>query len=71
MRPVIAGHPDRFQHDRHFGARAIFVVLVIVVFGVLAARMLAGEDDWICKNGQWIMHGHPDGVAPTVPCPNE
>jgi hypothetical protein len=44
---------------------------VIAVFScVVAARFLFGgpEDDWICANGQWIMHGKPSAPKPTTPC---
>ncbi|MFZ5391897.1 MAG: DUF2178 domain-containing protein [Patescibacteria group bacterium] len=41
------------------------LLLMIIVFGL---RLLSGEDDWICQNGQWVKHGQPDWPAPTIDC---
>lgn len=41
-----------------------FVVLVVVV----GARLLTGEDTWICKDGKWVKHGNPSSAMPTKPC---
>jgi hypothetical protein len=46
-------------------------MIVVVVFAVIAAaRFVFGgpEDDWICSNGQWVMHGAPSAPKPTTPC---
>jgi Raf kinase inhibitor-like YbhB/YbcL family protein len=43
-----------------------FVGIVVVVFFI---RFLSGEDDWICRNGQWVVHGHPSSPKPTAVCP--
>jgi uncharacterized membrane protein len=40
-------------------------LLIMIVFGM---RLLSGEDDWICQDGQWIKHGQPDFPMPTVMC---
>jgi len=49
----------------------IYIIFVFILFFVLAIasiRLFSGEDDWICKDGQWIEHGHPDFPSPAVPC---
>jgi len=34
--------------------------------------MLRGnEDTWICANGMWIEHGHPNAPKPKVQCPKK
>ncbi len=44
---------------------AIFLVAVVV----LAVRFLSGpEDDWLCRNGQWVKHGKPSAPQPTTAC---
>jgi len=51
--------------------KLIYTILVLVLFIVLAifsARLFSGEDDWICKNGEWIKHGQPSFAAPTAEC---
>jgi len=44
----------------------VLIIFVVVVIGTL--RILSGEDNWICENGEWVMHGHPDAPAPTSKC---
>jgi uncharacterized membrane protein len=44
------------------------IAFVFVFLFIVSIRALSGEDDWICQNGQWVMHGHPSFPAPTVPC---
>ncbi len=36
------------------------------MFGI---RLLSGEDNWICVNGTWVMHGKPSAPKPTKACP--
>ncbi len=47
----------------------VYIGLLIIIMIVGAIRLLSGEDDWICQNGQWVKHGNPDAVKPSVPCP--
>ena len=37
-------------------ALIVFAALVIVVFVI---RIVSGEDNWICDNGQCVKHGQP------------
>lgn len=49
----------------------IYIILVLLLFLVLAVftlRIFSGEDNWICVNGKWTEHGHPDFPAPSVEC---
>jgi len=51
--------------------KAIYLILMTLIFLaviIFGARLLSGEDDWICQNGQWIEHGHPDFPAPSIEC---
>lgn len=46
-------------------------IVVVIVFAVIAAtRFIFGgpEDTWICSSGQWVMHGKPAALKPTIPC---
>jgi hypothetical protein len=44
---------------------AVLVVLFLIIIGV---RLISGEDNWICKNGNWVKHGNPSATMPTTPC---
>jgi uncharacterized membrane protein len=44
---------------------AILIGLFVIIFNV---RLLGGEDNWMCKDGQWIKHGQPDSPMPTKIC---
>lgn len=49
----------------------IYIVSVSILFFILAIatlRLFSGEDNWMCREGQWVMHGHPDFPAPTTAC---
>jgi len=42
--------------------------IILLVFVVAGLRLFSGEDNWICENGQWIQHGHPEASMPTTIC---
>lgn len=46
----------------------ITIVLLALIAIVVNLRFLSGEDDWICKDGQWIQHGHPSAPKPSSVC---
>ncbi len=51
-----------------------FVVLIlglILVIGALFIFLRGDEDTWICQNGQWVAHGHPNAPQPSKPCGEE
>ncbi len=65
---VMFRYYDKFKFsDRKF----LFTVIVAVIFLVAAIatiRTISGEDDWICKNGQWVKHGNPSFAPPQTEC---
>jgi len=46
----------------------ISVIILVVLIAFFSLRFFSGEDNWVCKEGQWIKHGNPDFSVPTVPC---
>ena len=47
-------------------AGLVFLGLIFIL-GLI--RLISGEDDWICQNGEWVKHGMPSAPKPTTPCP--
>lgn len=49
---------------------SILVIILIIIFAWLFLRFVIGgsEDDWICRNGEWIKHGVPYAPMPTTGC---
>lgn len=62
----------RFYHKMKFSDKrmiyTIFVLIGFFVFAVMSLRVFSGEDDWMCKDGKWVEHGHPSFPAPSEPC---
>jgi len=52
------------------GKKVYTVIGIIIILAVafLGLRLLSGEDDWMCRNGQWVKHGNPSFPAPSVEC---
>ncbi|MFA5133741.1 MAG: hypothetical protein WC459_02985 [Patescibacteria group bacterium] len=46
----------------------IFLTLAVILAGAFITRLFSGEDDWICKNGEWVKHGNPSAPAPDKYC---
>lgn len=49
----------------------ILITCVLVLGAALffiSARILTGEDVWLCQNGQWVKHGSPSSPMPTTGC---
>lgn len=60
-----------YERIKFSDKKLIFSVIIFILFLVLAVfslRIFSGEDNWICKNGEWVEHGHPFFPAPTVEC---
>ena len=60
-----------FHHIKELSKNKLFIAIMIIVFiigAMMGAKMLFDEDDWICKDGQWIRHGNPRAPMPTEPC---
>lgn len=52
--------------------KTIAVVLLIIIAIIFGIRMLTPEDTWVCENGTWQMHGHPNQAMPSAICePNK
>jgi len=61
----------RYYSKAKFSKKKLFLVLgimAIFVFFVVAARLMSGEDNWVCKDGAWQKHGQPSFPAPNVQC---
>lgn len=46
----------------------VYLFLAVIILLVLSVRLASGEDDWICKDGQWVKHGQPSSPAPSGQC---
>ncbi|MFA5173261.1 MAG: DUF2178 domain-containing protein [Candidatus Paceibacterota bacterium] len=46
----------------------VFAAIIGIVVFLAGARLFSGEDDWICRGGEWVKHGNPSFEAPSVPC---
>lgn len=47
------------------------IIFVCIIALVLVVRFLNSEDVWLCENGIWVKHGHPDSVPPASICTSE
>jgi uncharacterized membrane protein len=60
------------QSDSPFKKNKTLLTFIFIIIGTIVIifnlRLFSGEDDWICKNGQWIKHGNPSFPAPNLPC---
>ncbi|HNW71453.1 MAG TPA: DUF2178 domain-containing protein [Candidatus Paceibacterota bacterium] len=46
----------------------IFAIILAIFISFFSIRFFSGEDNWVCRDGQWIKHGNPDYQAPIVEC---
>lgn len=46
----------------------VYIGLVLVVLVLALVRGLSGEDDWVCREGQWVRHGNPSNPMPESIC---
>lgn len=44
------------------------IAVVILIIGVILSKAFSKEDDWVCKDGQWVRHGNPSAEQPTTVC---
>lgn len=58
----------RLPEGRKKGWFFVATLLAFIVLAIAGLRLFSGEDSWICQDGRWVEHGHPDGPAPTEPC---
>lgn len=54
--------------NKKIDKKFILIFLLFFVACVAALRILSGEDNRICKNGNWQKHGNPDFQKPTITC---
>jgi len=59
---------EKFSLGKNKLIYAIIGLVIFIIVLLFGARLLSGEDDWICKNGEWIKHGAPSFPAPEVKC---
>jgi|GEM_PF-1047495 len=43
-----------------------FIAIPLFLFSI---RLLSREDNWICKQGEWVKHGEPNAPKPQESCP--
>lgn len=65
---VIFRYFNRFSLTDKKLLYTLFMLVAFVAMFIVGVRALSGEDDWICRDGQWIEHGHPDFPAPANEC---
>ena len=62
----------RYYHKLGFlTKKKVYLVLIaalIVLVALFGVRVFSGEDNWVCKDGQWQKHGNPSFPAPSVEC---
>jgi uncharacterized membrane protein len=68
MYSLIFKYYNKFSLSSRKSLYLAFMIIAIFVFAVFTLRVLSGEDDWICQEGQWTKHGYPDFPAPTAEC---
>ena len=49
--------------------KRIFIGIVPALIIIALVRFIAGEDSWMCEDGEWVKHGMPSEPAPTTNCP--
>ena len=63
----------RYYHKFKFSDKSfLYILAVITLFIILAIaglRIFSGpEDTWMCDNGEWVKHGHPNAPMPEIEC---
>lgn len=48
--------------------KLVYLSMAVLIAGIFLIRLASGEDDWICQNGEWVQHGHPNTAQPSEPC---
>jgi len=65
---VIYRYYDKFSLTDKKLLYSLFMLLLFGAMFVVSVRALSGEDTWVCENGEWTEHGHPDFPAPRAEC---
>jgi len=64
----IFSYLDRYRFSRRGWLYLTFAAGLTLIVVVASLKLFSGGDDWICRGGKWIMHGHPSFPAPSRPC---
>lgn len=54
--------------NNRISAKVAIVILLAAFLIILGGRFFSGEDNWICVDGRWVKHGHPESSAPATGC---
>jgi len=65
---LLFNYYGRISLIRHKNLYVIVGIILLAIFVVAGLRLFTGEDGWICDNGQWVEHGHPETPMPTTIC---
>jgi uncharacterized membrane protein len=65
---VIFRYHNNFKFSDKKTLYMILVIALLFAAAIVTMRVFSGEDDWICVNGKWEQHGHPDFPAPQAEC---
>ena len=65
---LIFRYHDKMKFSNKKILYGLFGLALFVAATIFGLRLLSGEDDWICQNGQWVKHGNPSFPAPTIEC---
>lgn len=62
----------RFYNKETFSKNKKKYILSIIILALFVAffsiRFFSGEDNFVCRDGQWVKHGNPSFDAPLTPC---
>ncbi|HPS21741.1 MAG TPA: DUF2178 domain-containing protein [Candidatus Paceibacterota bacterium] len=62
----------RFYNKEKFSKNKKKYIISIIILAIFVAffsiRFFSGEDNWVCRDGNWVKHGNPSFDAPTVSC---
>jgi hypothetical protein len=48
--------------------RLITLAIIAAALGILLLFLRSNEDNWVCKDGDWVKHGNPTSTMPNTPC---
>jgi hypothetical protein len=65
---LLFNYYDRISMIRHKNLYVVAGIILLAIFVVAGLRLFTSEDGWICDNGQWVEHGHPETPTPTTIC---
>lgn len=49
----------------------IIIILLLVMSALVVIRLLTPEDQWLCKNNEWVKQGNPKTEPPAINCEKE